>query len=110
MIPEDFSWEGSLEPEMITILEGPTPDFRPVEAYWPISVSEGPKPLGIAFCELRTFNGPQMLQRCRTAWEEGRPVLLDFPDRMGMRHQVTVIAARYEIVPEGHKLLLWVQA
>jgi hypothetical protein len=59
---------------------------------------------------MRTFNGPQMVERCRRAWSEDRPVKLDFPDGTGVRQQVRVIAARWSEVEEGHVLHLWVQA
>jgi len=50
-----------------------------------------------------------MVERCRSAWSEDRLVKLDFPDQAGQRHQVSVVAARWSEMPEGHLLHLWVQ-
>ena len=86
------------EPEYITILEGPTPDFQPTPSLWMHSVFEGPVGVAVAQCELRTMNGEDIRDRCRNAWREGRPVRLDFPDEMRLRE-----------VDEGTVLTLWVQ-
>ncbi len=99
----------AIEPEFITIVEGPPPEFQPVPDLWPLSVEEGPQPFMPAMCQMRTFNGPRMLERCQRAWNEDRPVKLDFPDPSGVRRQATVIAARWTEVEEGHLLHLWVQ-
>lgn len=60
-------------------------------------------------CELRTFNGPSILERCRNAWDEGRPVRLDFPDYMRLRKQLDVVALRLQELEEGPLLVLWVR-
>jgi hypothetical protein len=98
------------EPELITIVEGPPPEFRPAPDLWPLSVYEDPQPQIAAMCQMRTFNGPKMVERCRRAWSEDRPVKLDFPDEAGMRQQVKVVAVRWSEVEEGHVLHLWVQS
>jgi hypothetical protein len=95
--------------ELITIVEGPPPQFQPPREMWALSVHEKLQPSTIAYCQMRTFNGPKMLERCQNAWAEERPVMLDFPDQMGMRQQVEIIAARWNETDEGHILHLWVR-
>lgn len=96
------------EPELISIIEGPTPDFQPTPQRWLQSIHEGPKDHALAFCQLRTANGPSIVARCQNAWQENRPVKLDFPDEIRMRQQVDVVAMRLDEVDEGQVLLLWV--
>ncbi len=96
------------EPELITIIEGPTPDFQPTPQRWLQSIHEGPDDQSTALCQLRTLNGPSILERCQNAWREGRLVQLDFPDRMRMRQRVDVVAMRLQEKEEGMVLMLWV--
>lgn len=97
------------EPELITIVEGPTPEFRPSPNLLFHSVYEGPEDADIAICELRTLNGESIVERCRNAWKEGRPVRLDFPDYMRMRQQLDVVGMRLQELEEGPMLMLWVR-
>ncbi len=98
-----------MEPEWITVVEGPTPQFQPARKIWAFSICEGPIIQPVAVCQIRTLNGEKMLERCRRAWEEGRPVQLDFPAPSGGRHWADVIAARVERWLEGDVLVLWVR-
>jgi hypothetical protein len=98
-----------IEPELITIVEGPTPEFRPSPQLWFQSIYEGPIDTDVATCELRTMNGRDIMERCKQAWKERRPVKLDFPDYMRMRQQIDVVAMRLQEVDEGTMLLLWVR-
>ena len=97
------------EPELITIVEGPTPDFKPSPYLWFDSIYEGPSYAEVEICELRTLNGQDIVDRCLNAWQEGRPVRLDFPDYMRMRHQIDVVAMRLQELEEGPLLQLWVR-
>lgn len=97
-----------MEPELITIIEGPTPDFMPNPQGWVRSIYEGPEETDIALCQLRTGNGRDIVERSNRAWEEGRPVRLDYPDDMRLRQQIDVVAMRLSRVEEGEMLLLWV--
>lgn len=97
------------EPEYITVIEGPTPEFRETPQYWSQSIQEGPTAKQVAFCELRTANGYDIMARCQRAWREGRPVRLDFPDEIRMRQEIDVVAMRLQEVSEGTVLMLWVQ-
>lgn len=96
------------EPELISIIEGPSPEFQPTPQRWLQSIYEGPDDQAVAFCQLRTAKGPDILARCQNAWREHRPVKLDFPDEIRMRQQVDVVAMRLDEVDEGQVLLLWV--
>lgn len=98
----------AIEPELITIIEGPTPEFRPTPQDWVQSVLEGPEDRLVAVCQLRTGNGEDIMERCRDAWKDGRPVRLDFPDEMRMRQQIDVVSLRLEQLEEGPALMLWV--
>lgn len=96
------------EPELITIIEGPTPDFQPSPQPWLQSIHEGPDDKIVAMCQLRTMNGAGIQERSQRAWREGRPVRLDYPDDMRMRQQVDVVALRLQQLDEGPLLQLWV--
>jgi len=98
----------STEPELITIIEGPTPDFQPTSQRWLQSIHEGPEDHETAVCQLRTMNGEDIMERCQAAWSEGRQVLLDYPDSMRMRQQLDVVAMRLQEKDEGMVLVLWV--
>lgn len=98
----------STDPELITIIEGPTPDFQPTPQRWLQSIYEGPDDQRIALCQLRTLNGEDIMARCQDAWDEGRHVKLDFPDRLRLRKQIDVVAMRLQEREEGSILLLWV--
>jgi hypothetical protein len=50
-----------------------------------------------------------MLERCRNAWEEGRPVRLDYPNGEGGRDEADILAIRAESREEGDVLYLWVE-
>jgi hypothetical protein len=97
------------EAAYITIVEGPPPEFAEVETDWTASLVEGPSQALVATCETRTLNGEALVERCRQAWQEGRTARLDFPQPDGERAEVEIIAARWEQIPEGQKLILWVK-
>lgn len=96
------------EPELITIIEGPTPEFQAAPQDWVQSIHEGPIDRLVATCQLRTGNGEDILERSRRAWSENRLVQLDFPDQMRMRQRIDVLALRLTEVEEGAVLILWV--
>lgn len=98
-----------MEPELITILEGPTPDFGPAPHVYMQSILEGSESAVTAFCELRTGNGDDIVARCKSAWREARPVQLDYPDDMRARKRVDVAAMRLREVSEGTVLMLWLR-
>jgi hypothetical protein len=98
-----------MEPAYITIVEGPPPRFHEVSNVWAIGVLDGTDAADVAFCEMRTLNGPVLVKRCEEAWNEGRPARLDFPTEDGIRGELDIIATRWEKVEEGQKLYLWVR-
>jgi hypothetical protein len=100
--------ENGVEAEFITIVEGPAPDFAPISTEWPLGLQEGPSNAVCAVCKLRTYDGKRMVERCRTAWRENRPVRLDCPDGEGGRQEIDIVAARAETIDEGDVLYLWV--
>jgi hypothetical protein len=97
------------EAEKITIIEGPTPVFEQTLETWLPSLAEGPTLPDLALTRLRTFNGPSMVERCWKAWDDHRPVFLEYRDEAGQTQSAEVVAARYLDVPEGHMLLLYVR-
>lgn len=97
------------EPETITIIEGPTPIFESTVEPWVYAVAEGPMLKRVVRCVLRTFNGPALVERCFNAWREDREILLDYRDHNGAREQALILAARHDVVPEGHLLQLWLR-
>jgi hypothetical protein len=99
-----------MEPEVITIIEGPPPEIQTSQELWSFSLWEGTTPRSLGVCQMRTFKGSSMIQRCAGAWRAGRAVRLDFPQRDGLRKQVDVLAARTDTTPEGDVLFLWVVA
>lgn len=98
-----------IEPELISIIEGPTPDFRPSPYLWFQSVLEGPEDTEIVMCELRTLSGGDIVERSRRAWAEGRPVKLDYPDYFRLRRQIDVVALRFQDTDEGPMIVLWLR-
>lgn len=96
------------EPELITIVEGPPPEFQVPHESWPFSLWEGVESHAVALAQMRTFSGREMLDRCTRAWSESRAVMLDFPEDDGLRRQVEVLAARVTRIDDGDVLNLWV--
>jgi hypothetical protein len=101
--------KSTTEPEYITIVEGPTPDFRPSHDLAIHSILEGPADSYSVLCEMRTINGPSIIARCQQAWQEGRPVRLDYPDNMRLRQEADVVALRLQEIDEGMVLQVWVR-
>ncbi len=102
--------EHSNEAAYITIVEGPPPEFSEVNTDWAASLAEGTSRAVIATCETRTMNGEALVERCRQAWQRGRSARLDFPKPDdGGRAEAEIIAARWQLVSEGQKLILWVK-
>ncbi len=99
----------TIDPELITIVEGPTPDFHIVVDPWTMSVLEGASPYVIVSCQVRSFNGEKLLERCLRAWRGRRPIRLDYRQVDGLRRQVDIIGARLEKLDGVDVLNLWVR-
>lgn len=97
------------EPEVITIVEGPTPEFRAVGDPWTFSVLEGQSAYIPAACQVRSFNGRKLMDRCHRAWSTMRAIRLDFRGMDGLRRQVDIIGAKLDQVEGVDVLHLWVR-
>jgi len=97
------------EPELITIVEGPPPEFRATDDAWMYSLLESSRPYIVSLCQVRSYKGQLLMERCQRAWSSQRPIRLDFPTLSGLRKQLEIIAARCEKLPEGDLLNLWVR-
>ncbi len=99
----------STEPELITIVEGPAPDFHIVADPWTMSVLEGQSAYIAASCQVRSFNGQKLMDRCHRAWSTRRSLRLDFKQMDGLRKQVDIIGARLDKIEGIDVLNLWVR-
>lgn len=100
----------------ITIIEGPTPNFDPVDTDfiagingWTAGLNEGPYLYDTARTTLRTFNGEALLERCHKAWERKLTMYLEYRDPIGMTMEVPIVAARTIDSDDGNLLILWVR-
>ena len=99
----------SIEPEVITIIEGPTPEFHMASDTWTLSVLEGQGAYVPATCQVRSFNGQKLIDRCLNAWNTNRPIRLDYRQIDGLRKQVDIIGARLDHVEGVDVLNLWIR-
>lgn len=95
--------------DKITIIEGPTPTFEAIHEGWVLGLAETPSLTNMAVTRLRTFNGPQLVERCHRAWREKENIFLEYRGEDGLEKSAPIVAARYLDVDEGHLLLLWVR-
>ncbi len=95
--------------EKITIIEGPTPEFREVNGLWIQGVTDSPGQFDTFFTELRTFDGPALLERCSTAWDNNELIVLEYRTEVGLVEEITIIAAHFEETDEGDTIQLWVR-
>ena len=92
----------------ITIIEGPPPVFEPVQDAWALSLSESQKSLVNAVTKLRTFNGPELVERCYRAWRQQLPIYLEYRNEMGLEQEAPIQAVRAVNTEDGAVLFLWV--
>lgn len=97
------------EPELITIVEGPPPEFKTVNDEWMYSLLDSARPFFISLCQVRSLKGQLLMERCQRAWSTQRSIQLDFPTMSGLRKKLEIVAAKYEPLPEGDLLNLWVR-
>ncbi len=95
--------------DKITIIEGPPPTFESVADSWVIGVSESPNLGEVVLTRLRTFNGPELVERCHRAWRHQQPICLEYRTEEGLQEQAPIVAARFLETEEGHMLLLWLR-
>ena len=93
----------------ITIIEGPTPVFEDISDGWALGLNESPLLYDTIFTQVRTLNGPALVERCHKAWKSNTPIYLHFKDQMGVEEKAPIIAVRSVGTDEGQVLLLWVR-
>lgn len=95
--------------EKITIIEGPTPEFREVNVLWIHGVTESPGQFDTYYTELRAFDGVSLVDRCGAAWEKNESIVLEYRTETGLIEEITIIAAHFEDTEQGDLLQLWVR-
>jgi hypothetical protein len=93
--------------DRITIIEGPTPVFEPVQDAWALGLNEGPSLSVTVLTRLRTFNGPALVERCYRQWRARQPINLHYRNDVGLEEHTPIVAARSVETDDGHVLLLW---
>jgi len=93
--------------DKITIIEGPTPVFEPVQDGWALGLNETRKFSITALTRLRTFNGPALVERCYRQWSQRQPITLHYRDETGLEASAPILAARSVETDDGQMLLLW---
>lgn len=95
--------------DKITIIEGPPPEFETVNDGWALGLNESPWLYDLTYTQVRTFNGPALVERCHRAWKQGATMFLHFRDETGMEEKAPILAARSIETEEGQILVLWVR-
>ena len=93
--------------DKITIIEGPTPVFEPVQDGWALGLNETNNYSITALTRLRTFNGPALVERCYARWRQRQPITLHYKDELGLEATAPILAARSVETDDGQVLLLW---
>lgn len=105
MIPAD----GEIMDDKITIIEGPPPVFENVDDGWALGLNESPSNYTMALTRLRTFNGPELVERCHRVWNLKEPIYLHYRNELGLESKVPILAARSSEIPDGQVLYLWIR-
>ncbi len=95
--------------EKITIIEGPTPEFREVNGLWIQGVADSPAQFDTFFTELRSFDGHSLVDRCSNAWSKKETIVLEYRTEVGLVEEITIIAAHREETEDGDMIQLWVR-
>ena len=95
--------------DKITIIEGPPPVFETVNDGWALGLNESPWLYDLTLTQVRTFNGPALVERCHRAWRQGITMYLLYRDEMGLEEKATILAARSAETADGQVLILWVR-
>jgi len=93
----------------ITIIEGPPPVFEDISDGWALGLNESPLLYDTIFTQVRTLNGPALVERCHKAWKSNSSIYLHFKDQMGVEEKAPIIAVRSVRTDEGQVLLLWIR-
>jgi len=95
--------------EKITIIEGPTPVFEDINDGWAVGLNESPILYDTIFTQVRTFNGPALVERCHRAWKNNATIFLHFKNELGIEEKTPIVAARSVDSDDGQVLLLWLR-
>ncbi len=95
--------------DKITIIEGPPPVFESVNDGWALGLNESPWLYDLTLTQVRTFNGPALVERCHRAWKQGITMYLHYRDEMGLEEKAPILAARSAETADGQVLVLWVR-
>jgi hypothetical protein len=95
--------------DKITIIEGPPPVFETVNDGWALGLNESPWLYDLTLTQVRTFNGPALVERCHRAWKQGITMYLHYRDEMGLEAKSPILAARSAETADGQVLILWVR-
>lgn len=93
--------------DKITIIEGPTPLFEPVQDGWALGLNESSVFSNTVLTRLRTFNGPALVERCYRRWNTRLSIHLHYRNEIGLEASAPILAARSVDTEEGQVLLLW---
>ena len=97
------------EPELISNIEGPPPQFQFEDDQSTLLFQDTTGPFEIARCDTRTFSGPKMMARCHKAWGERRSVMLEYKDLDGLKQRTEICGIRFDKLDEGTLLQIWVR-
>jgi hypothetical protein len=95
--------------DKITIIEGPPPVFETVNDGWALGLNESPWLYEMNFTQVRTYNGPALVERCHRTWKQGATIYLHYRDEMGLEEKAPILAARSIETEDGQILVLWVR-
>lgn len=95
--------------DKITIIEGPPPVFEDINDGWAVGLNESPILYDTIFTQVRTLNGPALVERCHRAWKKNSSIFLHYKNDMGVEEKVPIVAVRSVDSDEGQVLLLWVR-
>jgi len=104
-----YSPAGESMEDKITIIEGPPPVFETVNDGWALGLNESPWLYDLTFTQVRTFNGPALVERCHRAWKQGITMYLHYRDDTGLEEKAPILAARSTETADGQILILWVR-
>lgn len=95
--------------DKITIIEGPPPVFEDITDGWAIGLNESPILYDTIFTQVRTFNGPALVERCHRAWKKKTSIFLHYKNEIGVEEKAPIVAVRSVDSDEGQVLLVWVR-
>lgn len=95
--------------EKISIIEGPAPTFEHVGDVWANGIAESPTLGNVVVTQLRTFNGPSLVERCHRAWREKDSIHLEYRGRDSFNREALIVAARHTESDDGQLLILWLR-